>query len=90
VGLCIRHGLSQERHPRDASGRHLLCGKHGAQFAIETGLCNDGPCLGERLESVEVVIDEDEICVVGVSLAEEDGLDRRENDEAPEVVITSE
>lgn len=92
VNRCPHQGARLDFEPRqflDASGHFLLCGKHGAQFELDTGLCNDGPCLGERLEPVEVVIDEDEVCIVGVNLAEEDGLDRDENDESPEIVVTS-
>jgi nitrite reductase/ring-hydroxylating ferredoxin subunit len=93
VNRCPHQGARLDFEPRqflDASQRFLLCGKHGAQFEIDTGVCNDGPCLGERLERVEVVIDDDEVCVTGIALAEEDGLDRDENDESPEIVVTSE
>ena len=71
----------------DSGGQNLLCGKHGAMFDIPTGHCIDGPCKGERLEPVEVVVDETDVCITGVRLAEEDGLDREENDEMPEIVI---
>ncbi len=90
VNRCPHQASRLDFEPKqflDSSLRYLLCGKHGAQFDIATGICNDGPCKGERLEPVEVVVDHDEICIVGVKLAEEDGLDREENDEMPEIVI---
>jgi len=90
VNRCPHQGTRLDFEPKqflDSSLRYLLCGKHGAQFDIATGLCNDGPCKGERLEPVEVVIDENEVCIAGVRIAEEDGLDRQENDEMPEIVI---
>jgi nitrite reductase/ring-hydroxylating ferredoxin subunit len=90
VNRCPHQGSRLDFEPKqflDSSRRYLLCGKHGAQFDIPTGQCVDGPCKGERLEPVQVVIDEDELCIGGVRLAEEDGLDRDENDETPEIVI---
>lgn len=27
----------------------IICFAHGAHFAIDTGLCTDGPCLGDHL-----------------------------------------
>jgi nitrite reductase/ring-hydroxylating ferredoxin subunit len=31
------------------SGNLIACAWHGAMFAIETGLCVGGPCMGARL-----------------------------------------
>ena len=59
----------------DSDGTRIQCGKHGALFDMGTGACVEGPCEGEGLTPVEVCIDEDEICVVGVRLAEEDEYD---------------
>lgn len=90
VNRCPHQGSRLDFEPKqflDPTQRFLLCGKHGSQFDIPTGLCNDGPCKGARLERVEVLVDEEEVCIAGVRIAEEDGLDREENDEMPEVVI---
>ena len=38
-------------------GAQIVCATHGALFAIETGLCLDGPCRGDRLEAVPVTIE---------------------------------
>jgi len=46
----------------------LMCGKHGAQFDTATGVCIKGPCEGKALQKVEVVIDEDDVCLTGVNL----------------------
>ncbi|MBG0808650.1 Rieske (2Fe-2S) protein [Methylosinus sp. H3A] len=92
VNRCPHQSSRLDFEPKsflDPTQRFLLCGKHGAQFDIPTGVCNDGPCVGAQLEKVEVVIDDNEVCLVGVTIAEEDGLDREENDVYPEVVITS-
>jgi nitrite reductase/ring-hydroxylating ferredoxin subunit len=87
VNRCPHQGTRLDFEPKqflDGSQNFLLCGKHGAQFEIATG-----PCKGERLEPVDVVIDDQEVCIAGVTIAEEDGLDREENDEMPEIVIQS-
>ncbi len=93
VNCCPHQAARLDFEPKqfmDPSLRFLLCGKHGAQFDIVSGICRDGPCKGQKLERVEIIVDQDEICVVGVELAEEDGLDRPENDETPEIVIQPE
>lgn len=46
----------------------LMCGKHGAQFDVATGECISGPCKGQSLTKIEVVIDEDDVCLTGVNL----------------------
>lgn len=60
----------------DEEGNFLTCGKHRAQFDLDTGSCFIGPCRGQQLTPVALVIDDGEVCVTGVELAEEDGLDR--------------
>jgi nitrite reductase/ring-hydroxylating ferredoxin subunit len=90
VNRCPHQSSRLDFEPKqflDSSQRFLLCGKHGAQFDIQTGLCIDGPCKGERLEPVQLIVDEEELCILGVRLVEEDGLDREEKDEMPEIVI---
>jgi naringenin degradation protein FdeD len=47
----------------DRSGRHLLCGTHGARFRPEDGLCVAGPCRGKRLEAVPVAVEDGAIVV---------------------------
>ncbi len=41
----------------DASRSHIVCSGHGALFDIDTGVCTLGPCVGERLQTVENSID---------------------------------
>ena len=59
----------------DGDGTRILCGKHGALFDLGSGECVDGPCIGERLTAIETVIDDGDICLVGVTLEEEDDID---------------
>ncbi|BAF89404.1 MULTISPECIES: Rieske (2Fe-2S) protein [Azorhizobium] len=71
---CPHHGvnLDWERNQfLDPNGIRLMCGKHGAQFELGTGRCMDGPCKGESLTPVPLVVLDGDICVVGVQLAED-------------------
>ncbi len=79
----------QPGHFLDQGHRAIVCGKHGAMFEIATGKCYEGPCAGASLEKLAVVVDGDDVCITGVDLAEEDGLDRAESDEMPPVMIQS-
>jgi nitrite reductase/ring-hydroxylating ferredoxin subunit len=75
VNTCPHQGvnLDWERNQFfDPNGTRLICGKHGALFAVDTGECVDGPCSGARLESVRLGILDGDICVLGVVLAEDD------------------
>jgi nitrite reductase/ring-hydroxylating ferredoxin subunit len=33
---------------------HLVCSGHGAQFALATGACTRGPCLGKGLDRLAI------------------------------------
>ena len=37
-------------------GLLLQCQRHAAQFVVATGECVGGPCLGERLQPVAVIV----------------------------------
>jgi nitrite reductase/ring-hydroxylating ferredoxin subunit len=54
------------------NGIRLMCGKHGAVFELGTGVCVEGPCKGRSLIPVNLAVIDNDICVVGVTLAEED------------------
>jgi nitrite reductase/ring-hydroxylating ferredoxin subunit len=36
----------------NAAGDRIVCAAHGALFEIDSGLCVQGPCLGDRLRPV--------------------------------------
>jgi nitrite reductase/ring-hydroxylating ferredoxin subunit len=38
----------------NAGRDRIVCSAHGAEFHIETGLCVSGPCVGQRLEPLEI------------------------------------
>jgi nitrite reductase/ring-hydroxylating ferredoxin subunit len=39
--------------------KHILCYGHGAHFDIESGNCESGPCLGQSLKHVDLLIEQD-------------------------------
>ena len=74
VNKCPHDGtnLDWERNQfLDPNGIRLMCGKHGALFELGTGICVDGPCKGRSLQPVALCIIDGDICVTGVTLAEE-------------------
>jgi len=42
----------------DAAGERIVCAAHGAQFDIHTGRCTLGPCLGDALSPVHLIVHE--------------------------------
>jgi nitrite reductase/ring-hydroxylating ferredoxin subunit len=75
VNKCPHDGgnLDWERNQfLDPNGLRLMCGKHGALFELGTGRCVDGPCKGKSLSPVGLTVMDDDICVTGVRLVEED------------------
>lgn len=90
---CPHQGERLDARPgefMDEEGNFLQCGRHGARFDLDTGHCFIGPCQGKSLAPIKLVIDDGDICLSGIELAEEDGLDCADpDDDVPEVQITS-
>lgn len=89
---CPHQGLRLDTRPGeflDEDGNFITCGNHQAQFDLDTGHCFIGPCQGKSLTPIKLIIDDGDVCLTGVDLAEEDGLDIPEPDEVPEVQITA-
>jgi len=40
----------------DEHGAHLVCSMHGARFRVDDGACVWGPCEGQALEPVDIVV----------------------------------
>lgn len=53
-------------------GSRLRCGRHGAEFEIESGACLEGPCEGKHLEPVAIAVVGADVCLCGVALVEEE------------------
>lgn len=43
---------------------NLVCPAHGAEFKPDDGLCINGPCLGESLETIHIQLNEDSIFAI--------------------------
>jgi nitrite reductase/ring-hydroxylating ferredoxin subunit len=56
----------------DPNGIRLMCGKHGALFELGTGMCVEGPCKGHSLVPVALALLDNDICVTGVTLVEDE------------------
>jgi len=75
VNRCPHEGVNLDWETNqflDEAGRRIVCGKHGSLFEIPTGKCVDGPCLGQNLEPIDVSVIDGDICVMGVTLAEDE------------------
>lgn len=73
--VCPHHNsrLDWERGQfLDSSGARLMCGKHGALFDLQTGACIEGPCFGQGLQPIEAAILDDDICLLGVALVQDE------------------
>jgi nitrite reductase/ring-hydroxylating ferredoxin subunit len=42
-------------------GRYMVCGAHGASYELRTGACAGGPCNGNALTRIAVVVKSGEI-----------------------------
>jgi nitrite reductase/ring-hydroxylating ferredoxin subunit len=64
---CPHYGTQYRQIPlawrKDAylsgDGTSIVCAAHGARFDIVTGICTLGPCLGQGLQRVELLITPD-------------------------------
>lgn len=57
---CPHHGGTPMAWRKNAylngDGSSIVCAAHGAQFDIESGVCTLGPCLGQGLQAVAIVV----------------------------------
>ncbi len=73
----------------DDEGNFLVCGKCRSQFDMDTCYSFSGASQCKALTTIALVIDDGDVCLTGVELAEEDGLDIPEpGDDVPPVMIT--
>lgn len=92
VNRCPHQGSPLNFEPNqlfDPSRRFLMCGRHGAQFDVKTGACIEGPCQGQILAPLQLVIDDGDICIAGVTLVEQGGEQDIDQDETMEIMIHS-
>lgn len=66
----------------------LRCGRHGALFEIDTGMCIEGHCKDNSLEPIALAVIDGDVCVCGIALAEDEGPDPfRDLDDTMEIMI---
>jgi nitrite reductase/ring-hydroxylating ferredoxin subunit len=57
---CPHHGGTPMAWRKDAylnaDRTRIVCAAHGAQFDITSGACTLGPCLGQSLRRVDIII----------------------------------
>jgi nitrite reductase/ring-hydroxylating ferredoxin subunit len=64
INSCPHTGVNlewQEDRFLDMDKSFIQCSTHDALFEIDTGLCIAGPCVGDRLTPVELVIEDSRI-----------------------------
>lgn len=75
VNRCPHDGVNLDWEANqflDPGAKRIVCGKHGSLFELATGKCIEGPCEGQSLEPVSLTVIDGDICVTGVTLAEDE------------------
>lgn len=65
---CPHLELTLEARPDrflDEHHTHLVCAMHGARFRVDDGVCVWGPCEGQSLPTVDIVIVGDVVMLAG-------------------------
>ena len=71
----------------DPTRNFLMCGRHGAQFDIKSGACVEGPCRGQGLTPLQLIVDDGDVCVTGVHLVEQGSEQDIDPDDTMEIMI---
>lgn len=67
LNTCPHLGVPLEMVPdrfMNAAGTHVICRTHGALFEPATGYCISGPCAGQSLTPIGVVVDSEDWVVL--------------------------
>lgn len=59
INSCPHTGVNLDWTPNqflDNTGKLIQCATHGALFQIEDGLCISGPCAGDSLTPVSILL----------------------------------
>ena len=75
VNRCPHNGVNLDWETNqflEPGSNRIVCGKHGSLFELTTGKCTDGPCMGQSLEPISLAVIDGDICVTGVTLAEDE------------------
>ena len=58
AGYPLQH---EDGRVRVQQGRFIVCGVHGASYELKTGACAGGPCNGDALTRIAIVVTDGEI-----------------------------
>jgi nitrite reductase/ring-hydroxylating ferredoxin subunit len=67
INSCPHTGVNlewQEDRFLDMDNMFIQCSTHDALFEVDTGACIAGPCIGDALQPVELVIEDDAVSAV--------------------------
>ncbi len=67
LNRCPHTGVNLDWIPHqflDSNNELIQCATHGALFNIEEGLCLRGPCVGDKLQSIENMIIDNSIYLI--------------------------
>lgn len=68
INTCPHVSLTLNLFPNrftQPGGDWIICANHGALFELETGRCVSGPCFGDSLSQVPVVVRDDHVFIEG-------------------------
>ena len=58
AGYPLQH---DDGRVRVQQGRFIVCGAHGASYGLKSGACAGGPCNGDALTRIAIVVKDGEI-----------------------------
>jgi nitrite reductase/ring-hydroxylating ferredoxin subunit len=64
---CPHTGVNLDWVPHqflDVNNQFIQCATHGALFNIENGHCFRGPCVGDQLQTIESVVEKENIYLI--------------------------
>jgi nitrite reductase/ring-hydroxylating ferredoxin subunit len=67
INSCPHTGVNlewQQDQFLDMDNMFIQCSTHDALFEVESGVCIAGPCIGDALQPVELVIEDDAVSAV--------------------------
>ncbi len=68
VNRCPHTGVELNWQPDrflDIGQRYIQCSVHGALFRLEDGMCLRGPCVGQRLRRLRLLLHGEDVYLAG-------------------------
>jgi nitrite reductase/ring-hydroxylating ferredoxin subunit len=67
INSCPHTGVNlewQQDQFLDMDNMFIQCSTHDALFEVDSGVCIAGPCIGDALQPVALLIEDDSVCAV--------------------------